>query len=228
MKYAAIIQANALVLFSPFSHFSGASIVYRQISVIFARQFRKETMEEKLELLRAKVEKSVGRTMKTPRDFDFLVARAYALTKVHISPTTLKRLWGYLKSEQGHTPQVHTLNILAQVAGHKDWATFAQAAEMHAESDFINNECLSASALIKGDRVRLLWAPDRDVTIRYEGLDMFTVVESVNSKLSQGDTFHCNHFINGEPLHLHCLVHEGGSPTNYVCGRINGVTFRKI
>ena len=178
--------------------------------------------------LQTLIEKQVGRTMRTPRDFDYLATCIYNLTKNQISPTTLKRFWGYLKEGEKQTPRIYTLDILSRMAGYKDWKAFMNATSEQQESGFMNNESLSADSLFRGDRLRLLWSPDRDVTIQYEGLDMFTVIKSVNSKLSQGDTFHCNHFISGEPLHLHCLVHEGGSPTNYVCGRINGITFIKL
>lgn len=178
--------------------------------------------------LQALVEKQVGRVMRTPRDFEFLAVCIYNLTKNQISSTTLKRFWGYLKEGEKQTPRIYTLDLLSRMAGYKDWDSFVNAVPEQQESEFMNNECLSAESLFRGDRLRLLWAPDRNVTIQYEGLSMFTVIESVNSKLSQGDTFHCNHFINGEPLHLYCLVHEGGAPTNYVCGRINGITFTKL
>ena len=185
-------------------------------------------MEKALEQLKAKLENTLGREMKTPRDFDFLAARIYTLTHTHISSTTLKRMWGYLEKEQNHKPQIFTLNILARAAGYKDWESFEKSSEAESDSDFINNECLQASTLITGDTIRLTWEPDRTVTIRYEGIDMFTVTESVNSKLSIGDTFHVQYFINGEPLQLFCLVHEGGKPTNYICGRNGGIAFNLL
>ncbi len=174
------------------------------------------------------VEKCTGRAMRTPRDFDYLVVCIFNLTKVHLSSTTLKRFWGYLKEGEGQTPRVYTLDVLSRVAGYKDWNAFLHSDSTHQESEFINNESLNSESLFRGDKIRLLWEPNRDVTIQYEGLGMFTVLESVNSKLSRGDTFHCNHFINGEPLHLYCLVHEGNAPTNYVCGRISGITFNRL
>lgn len=178
--------------------------------------------------LRTLIEKSVGRVMHTPRDFEFLSVCIYNQTKTHISSTTLKRFWGYLKEGVGQTPRVFTLDVLSRLAGYKDWETFINTSSDLTESEFINSESLHTDALCRGDLLRLLWAPDRDVTIRYEGLNMFTVIASVNSKLTLGDTFHCNLFINGEPLHLYCLVHEGGVPTNYICGRIHGITFNKL
>ena len=59
-----------------------------------------------------------------------------------------------------------------------------------------------------------------------EGYEVFTVVESVNSKLSAGDTFRCGLIVEGEPMYLSGLIHEGSDPSEYVCGRKNGVKYR--
>ena len=45
---------------------------------------------------------------------------------------------------------------------------------------------------------------------------------------SAGDTFMVSQIVDGEPLTLRCLVHEGMEPTNYVCGRVNGVKYRVL
>ena len=143
-------------------------------------------MEKAIEALKTKIEKTMGREMKTPRDFDFLSARIYGFTKVHLSPTTLKRLWGYLQKEQNHKPQVFTLNTLAKTAGYVDWKAFRQSIDEEGDSDFIINESLKVSALMPGDRIRLLWNPDRAVTIRFEGMDteLFLTTVSVMPKSS--------------------------------------------
>lgn len=46
--------------------------------------------------LRKKIEESVGRVMHTPADFDFLSGAIWERIREYISPTTLKRTWGYL------------------------------------------------------------------------------------------------------------------------------------
>lgn len=76
--------------------------------------------------------------------------------------------------------------------------------------------------------VELMWHPDRVVTVRHEGYEVFTVVESINSKLSVGDTFRCGLIVEGEPMYLAQLKHEGGEPVSYVCGREGGVKFRVL
>ena len=50
----------------------------------------------------------------------------------------------------------------------------------------------------------------------------------MNSKLSVGDTFECVLFIEGEPLYLNNLVHEGNPPIAYQIGSKSGVRFEVI
>ncbi len=178
--------------------------------------------------LRLRVEKVAGRKMKTPRDFDFLSMRIFDATKNHIATITLKRFWGYVGDSVNRTPFRSTLNVLAQYVGYSDIDAFESNfnGENDVESDFLLNECLLTQSLCRGTRVELRWYPDRCVTINYEGLEMFKVVDSSNSKLSVGDTFLCGQIIDGEPLTLRCLVHKNSTPVNYVCGRVNGVKYR--
>lgn len=55
------------------------------------------------------------------------------------------------------------------------------------ESDFLKNNSLVTNSLAKGALIRLMWHPDRVVTVRHEGYEVFIVVESMNSKLSVGE-----------------------------------------
>lgn len=95
-------------------------------------------------------------------------------------------------------------------------------------SRFLLNNYITTSALKKGQQIELSWLPQRFVTVEFLGYDMFKVVNSINSKLSKGDTFHVDVITQGEPLYLSCLVHEGGAPTRYVCGQNGGVKFRVL
>lgn len=186
-------------------------------------------MEQMHKILGERIEKRVGRTIRTPRDFDYLSIRIFDHTKMQVSPSTLKRLWGYVESG-GSKPRMSTLNILAQFVGYTDWDSFVleSSAGGVAESDFVLNDHVYVNSLNTGCLVELKWHPNRVVTVRFEGHDMFTVVVSENSKLSVGDTFHIGQIIEGEPLYLQCLVHEGGQPVNYVCGKVGGVKYRLL
>ena len=189
----------------------------------------KTDIKESLEQLKKMVERTVGREMNTPRDFDFLTICIYNLTKEHISSTTLKRLWGYQLDQQNSTPRILTLNTLSRVAGYCDWAAFQrQSVITDCESYFINNKNLFSSTLCVGEMLRLTWRPNRCVTIEYTGEEMFVVRSSENSKLDEGDIFQCPLFIYGEPLYLSHLLRKGMPISDYVCGRKDGITFDRL
>lgn len=73
-----------------------------------------------LDCLKEAVEKTVGKKMNTPRDFDLLSIYVYNLTNEHLSSTTLKRLWGYQIDQKESSPRILTLDTLARTAGFKD------------------------------------------------------------------------------------------------------------
>ena len=189
-----------------------------------------EQIDEIYKRLQTAVEKAVGREMRTPRDFDYLVARIYDATGENLSAMTLKRFWGYLGEKNMRQLRLSTLNLLARMAGYTDWITYYKesSAQGEIESDFLRNNSLVTNSLQKGSMVQLMWHPDRVVTIRHDGYEVFTVVESVNSKLSVGDTFRCGLIVEGEALYLSGLIHEGSEPMSYVCGREGGVKFRVL
>lgn len=69
----------------------------------------KQNMDAMYEALKKRVEKVVGRSMVTPRDFDYLAMRFFDANKVCISSTTLKRFWGYI---EGCSPRRQTLSVV--------------------------------------------------------------------------------------------------------------------
>lgn len=177
-------------------------------------------------LLRAKVERTAGFTPKSPKDFTRLEREIFAATRELISTSTLKRFWGYNGEKYAVKPFRGTLNILSNYIGLISWDVFCNiTTDNGISSNYINSEILSTRTLQAGDVIRLQWRPDRCVSIRYDGLDMFTVTESKNSKLQPGDTFICPIFVKGEVLYLTHLVSNGNPPTNYACGKDGGILF---
>lgn len=178
------------------------------------------------QLLRAKVERTAGFTPKSPKDFTRLEREIFAATRELISTSTLKRFWGYNGEKYAVKPFRGTLNILSNYIGLISWDVFCNiTTDNGISSNYINSEILSTRTLQAGDVIRLQWRPDRCVSIRYDGLDMFTVTESKNSKLQPGDTFICPIFVKGEVLYLTHLVSNGNPPTNYACGKDGGILF---
>ncbi len=185
--------------------------------------------EPQLAILREAVEKSIGKKIKTPKDFDILRGHIYARVGVLMSATTLKRVWNYV---DGGTPRITTLDTLSRFAGFANWDDFkAKHGKGQPQSNLVMSKRISVTEdLRKGDCLLLTWLPDRKCTIRYEGNMSFSVLSSENTRLQSGDRFECSLFIEGEPLYLDNLVMKGtpNRSSAYVCGRKDGIRFEKI
>lgn len=177
-----------------------------------------------IEELCRRVEETLGIKATTPKGFDRLTVMIFERTGVLLSPTTLKRMWGYLN--ESTTPRPTTLNVLAQCCGWRSYSDFQQGNRPEIESGFIGSRTLNVEKdLTFGDTVRLMWAPSRVCVIKYLGSSNWKVIRSEGTRLSPGDTFRCSIIVAGEPLYLDNVHHAGSRPGIYVCGRRNGIGF---
>ncbi|MBR5728954.1 MAG: hypothetical protein IKX61_01925 [Prevotella sp.] len=69
--------------------------------------------------------------MKTPKDFEFLSECIFEKFHEKISPTTLKRIWGYLS--ESTTPRTSTLDILSKFVGYANWKEFCKETTIEEE-----------------------------------------------------------------------------------------------
>lgn len=183
------------------------------------------------ETLKADIEKIAMRKIAVKRDFEYLSAHIMDRTGAYISPITLRRFWGELAGGKYNVqPRRYTLDVLARYTGNANYEQFVQNIENRSstESGFIPNEYLITSTLRKGVQLQIAWTPGHHIIAEYLGCEMFCIIESHKSKLSKGDTFQADTMTQGEPLYLNRLIHNGGVPCRYVCGRDNGVRFRII
>lgn len=181
------------------------------------------------EKLCKEIETALHRQMKTPKDFDFLKDQIYARLHILVSSTTLKRLWGYL--DEGVTPREKTLDVLTQFLGYRGWEEYTHQVQNQEESQsspVMNRKISVKDDLALGDRIRLIWQPERVCDIEYLGNLTFKVVTSENTRLQAGDTFQCSLIVEGEPLYLDHLIQNQKQPTAYVCGIKTGVMFESI
>lgn len=167
------------------------------------------------------VETVTGRKVQTPRDFDFLYHQIEGFTNENISISTLKRIWGYTKSDYKFSS--YTLDILARMIGYSCYDAFLEEKSEIPSSQFFVNQKLYSEALEPGEKIKLTWKPKRVVVIEYKGHNKFIVKSSENSKLQIGDTFHCSQFMEYEPLILTHIIREGIAPCDYICGKQEGI-----
>lgn len=177
------------------------------------------------ERLKTVVEKAVGMSIQTPRDFEWLSSEVKRVTGEHLSSSTLKRIWGYMKD--AGEPRRYTLDILSRFLGYSSFEAFCQDSD-EVSSLMMGRNTLSADLLDVGEQLQLAWPPNRRMTINHKGSALFEVMKAENTKLSVGDTFVCHLFINHEPLYLSQLVHQGSLPMGYVAGKRNGVTIKLV
>ena len=201
---------------------------------------------ESLTDLCRRVEETTGITPSTAGMFEKLTVAVSERTGVLLSPTTLKRIWGYLKEDA--VPRRTTLDVLARCCGWQDYTDFEAGNVPEIESGPVGGGTLRVDSDVKrGDRLRLRWAPARVCVIEYSGEGRWLVVESQGTRLKPGDTFCCRMIVSGEPLYLDDLRQasrrEKESPsrsagvtgmsgesrgTVYVCGRRSGVNFERM
>jgi len=173
--------------------------------------------------LRLDIERELKRRIKTPYDFEFLAGVVWERLHENISPTTLKRLWGYI--DGADTTRRTTLCLLSRFLGYPDWEDYlaALASRTDDESNTFQGEGLHMDELSEGDRIEVTWLPNRRCVFRYEGNAHFTVVEAENAKLHVGDRFETACFIIGHPMYIDRLIRGDEPPTAYIAGSKNGL-----
>ncbi len=176
------------------------------------------------EELKREVERVVGHELREARDYEVLSQLILKKTRERLSPTTLKRLWGYLKNEEVLT-RPHTLDVLARFTGYRNYEDFCAHVENKDEvqSGICIEDRISTEGMRTGQRLIITWLPDRRIVVKHLGNSRFEILEVENSKLSVGDTFRCHLMIQHEPLYLDELIHQGMPPTAYVAGRREGI-----
>lgn len=189
--------------------------------------------QEQFAELRHMVEYVTGCKMCTPKNFNLLAVRIYDRTHVSLSPSTLKRFWGYATKDEASNGmrRKSTLDVLSRYAGYTDWEAFCHREKISPDKDasnlFFGHKQITADSMQPGDTLIVIWKPNRRINLRYVGNSMWMVVDSKNSKLSVGDTFKCHIFIEHQPLVLSDLIHDNLPPCGYICGKNGGITIMR-
>lgn len=187
---------------------------------------------KELDNLREDIKKRAGFQDKTlsPSDFDFLEEDIKKeLPKTSINAKTLKRFFGYDRTEEDSFIRLYTLDVLAQFAGYDNWNAYLEhlhLLEGSGSGDFKGEE-INANDLKIGDTLQIAWQPNRKSTLKYLGGQRFEITETENSKWQVGDMFLCRHFIKSKPLYVDNLTDKNGvlKSAMYVVGEKNGISF---
>ena len=178
-------------------------------------------------LLRSKIEEMTGRKPVTPRDFAWLCETVMERTRERVSGSTLRRFWGY--ADEGVRASTFTKDVLARYLGFADFAQFVERnGRGEVQSQIVTGTDVRSAELCVGQLLRLSWLPDRTCVVRHEGKGRFTVVEAVNTRLTEGDTFECQLFISHEPAYLANWRHGAAAPCTYAIGKKDGIVIERL
>lgn len=183
--------------------------------------------EKELKELIQRVEDTANMKATTPKEFEKLSEAIFRRTGILLSPTTLKRIWGYL--DESKTARRSTIDTLCRFCGWQDYEHFVSGAVPDLESGNVGSNVIRAGENIQpGERIRIYWNPARMCEMKYLGNLQWIVMESEGTRLKPGDTFRCPLIISGEPLYLDNITKDGNRAGVYVCGSKSGITFTKI
>lgn len=181
-----------------------------------------------IEELKSRVEQKYGRLLSTTTDFEeFSYTLQKSLNRT-ISPSTLKRIWGYVNDV--HKTRKFTLDILACYLGYENFDQFVTWLKTSARynSSFFNAGQLTSEELQAGQRVQIGWSPNRLLVLEYLGESLYEVKEARNSKLLPGDRFVTGCFIMRQPLLLPYIVRDGERTAPFIAGRNGGLNIIKL
>ena len=177
------------------------------------------------------IKKMAGLQYKTlsPNDFDVMQQDINKkIPHSSINAKTLKRLFGYDKTDDNSSIRLYTLDILAKYIGFENWSAYVEHLKLLSgkNSGDFNGGQINASDLTIGDSVQITWNPNRRSVLKYLGNLRFEIVETDNSKWQVGDTFYCKHFILGKPLYVDKLTDKNGTVKSkmYVVGEQGGIS----
>lgn len=185
---------------------------------------------KELDNLREDIKEAAGLKDKTlsPSDFNQLQQDIKAkLPQSAINAKTLKRLFGYDRTNEKSFIRLYTLDVLSRFLGYENWNAYLEylhLLESSGSGDFKGEE-INAEDLSIGDTLRITWKPNRKSTLKYLGNQKFEVAETENSKWQVGDTFLCKHFIMGKPLYVDNLTDKDDvlKSAMYVVGEKGGI-----
>lgn len=173
--------------------------------------------------LREAIVERFGSTLESPMDFERLALLIKTQSSDSISGSTLKRLFGYVRSDCGISNS--SLSVIVRWLGYKGWSDFCAAPDV--QSQFLVGNVLKSDSLEEDDRVFFRWNPDRSCTARYIGQNRFVVEQVERAKLRIGDTFMALQLALHSPAYFTDVCPAGtpqGEGRSYVAGYRTGLT----
>lgn len=176
------------------------------------------------EIVKAKLEQQSQLNLTNPSDKDIisLAGQIYEKAEAKLGINTLKRLLGTIDDNHVQARQ-STLNAIAKYLGSDNWPLLLINLS-HGSSSFdrVEGELLSADLTV-GQVVKVTYLPNRELSFSYLGEEQYEVIESLNSKLQQGDIVTISSFVEHYPLIVRRVVRHDKDLGSYSAARAAGL-----
>lgn len=169
------------------------------------------------------VEKKYGSTIRYPKDCHALALHISQVCKTNISPSTLKRLYGFVRGIEH--PRLFTLDVISMYLGYKGWEELSRELNVtKPDNEYLELMELSVSKLKKGERVQLGYAPAKELTLEYLGKQYFAVRASNDVKTGIGDIVKLEKALLHYPLTVTEFKRGEKIMGGFTLGGISGIT----
>ena len=172
-------------------------------------------------LIRQKIEEKFGHSLRYSKQCDTLAAHIQEVCKLTISPSTLRRLLGFVKNKA--QPRDYSLDILAAYVGHKSWTHLLAALDSGGNKPEKAIEKLKPAQVKKGQAIQITYEPGKEIVIKKNG-STFNIVASNDKKMQVNDEVNFMIVELHYPLTLTHFLREGKSLGRVQVATVSGVT----
>jgi hypothetical protein len=136
-----------------------------------------------------RIEMRFGRPIRYPEETVALSQAIFDTTHEYLSPSTLKRMFGWLSGGARHRSS--TMDILARYLGYAGYAELQRyRAEIDSERALMDSEYSGCGTIVIGCEDKIVFTSSRgeSLSLIYKGERLFSVVSSTVSDILPGDS----------------------------------------
>lgn len=155
---------------------------------------------------------------------------AYIGSKLDVSETTAKRLFGFIgEAERNRIQHTSTMDRISQFLGYENYNSLLKnIGELDYSSEFTAVKSIEASNLDEGSQIQVRYDPSRVIVMTYIGDYYFLINESKNSKLIKGDRIRLTNLVLGQEMIVSEVIRNGKSLGGYRGAKDGGLTSLEI
>ena len=163
-----------------------------------------------------------GYDVSTPHGAERLQKDIETATGERLSVNTVKRLAGVIP--YAHEPRLSTLEIIVRYLGYPSLRALKEAAEGNTSGFSLPGNFIDAAALPLHARLKLAWAPGRQLTLRHCGEGQYEVEEARKSKIQTSDHLRLGYIAEGYPLIVKAVERGGENLGEYTAAPEGGLS----